>query len=82
MKKCSINIPEEGFRFQTQEEVLKGDGELVNSYDELYEKIAQLAFVNPNLLLSKRRIIKSGKILMQGRVFCRQCIEIIHHLQR
>jgi len=54
MKKCSINIPEEGFRFQTQEDVLKGDGELVNSYDELYEKIAQLAFVNPNLLLFYR----------------------------
>ena len=51
MKKCSINIPEEGFQYRTQEEVLKGEGEIVYSYDELYEKIAQLAFANSNLLL-------------------------------
>lgn len=47
----------------TQEEVMKGDGYLVNSYEELSKHIAELACANPNVILFFRG---QGKDYMAG----------------
>ena len=50
MKKYTPTIPDT-FMYQTQEDVLYNDGEEVATFEELSNKIAQLAFVNPSVLL-------------------------------
>ena len=50
MKKYAPTIPDT-FMYQTQEDVLYNDGEEVATFEELSNKIAQLAFVNPSVLL-------------------------------
>ena len=50
MKKYTPTIPDT-FMYQTQEDVLHNDGEEVATFEELSNKIAQLAFVNPSVLL-------------------------------
>ena len=62
MKKCIINIPSKGFSCHTQEEVLKNEAELVTSFEELFDKIAKLAFENPNILLFYRGQSKDFKV--------------------
>lgn len=47
----------------TQEEVMKSDGYLVNSYEELSKHIAELACANPNVILFFRG---QGKDYMSG----------------
>ena len=54
MKKCNVNIPNIGFSNKTQEEVLRNEAESVASFEELFDKIARLAFANPNILLFYR----------------------------
>jgi len=54
MKKCMIKIPSMGFTYQTQDEVLRNEAEEVSSFDELFDKIAQLAVANSNVLLFYR----------------------------
>lgn len=53
MKRYIPKIPSE-FEFASQEEVLKGDGELVSSFVALQEKIAKLAYANPSVMLFYR----------------------------
>ena len=66
MKKYTPTIPDT-FMYQTQEDVLYNDGEEVATFEELSNKIAQLAFVNPSVLLFFRgqsidyKVGKSGK---------------------
>ena len=66
MKKYTPTIPDT-FMYQTQEDVLHNDGEEVATFEELSNKIAQLAFVNPSVLLFFRgqsidyKVGKSGK---------------------
>lgn len=62
MKKCNVQIPNIGFSNQTQEEVLKNEADLVTSFEDLFDKIAQLAFANPNILLFYRGQSKDYKI--------------------
>ena len=53
MKRCIVNIPN-GFKYSTQEDILKNEAELVTSFNDLFDKISQLAFANPNILLFYR----------------------------
>lgn len=53
MKRCTINIPE-NFMYHTQEDVVKKEAELVETFEVLFDKISQLAFANPNILLFYR----------------------------
>ena len=62
MKQCIINIPSNDFTCHTQEEVLKNDAELVTSFEDLLDKIAKLAFANPNILLFYRGQSKDFKV--------------------
>ena len=62
------NIPR-SLIFQKQDEILKGDGFLVQSYDELYKYIAQLACANPNVILFFRGQGKDYKAGAPGKEY-------------
>ena len=66
MKKYTPTIPDT-FMYQTQEDVLHNDGEEVATFEELSNKIAQLAFVNPSVLLFFRGQSIDYKVGISGK---------------
>ena len=66
MKKYIPTIPDT-FMYQTQEDVLHNDGEEVATFEELSNKIAQLAFVNPSVLLFFRGQSIDYKVGISGK---------------